>query len=85
MVNTRSEETGVKPTNCKCSEVDDLLPEDDKYVDPIFNSCYYEKETGWEICISEYENYGIVTTYYSPDKCDSEIICKNCVLEYKEG
>ena len=76
----------MKPTNCKCSEVDDLLPEDDKVdeEESILNFCYYEEETGWEICISEYEKYGIVTTYYSPDKWDSEIVCKNCILKYKE-
>ena len=74
----------MKPTNCACAEVDNLIPEGDEDVS-IFKCCYYEKDTGWEICISEYENYGIMTKYYSPDKFDLEFICKNCVLEYKEG
>ena len=74
----------MKLIKCTCSELDGLIPESDEYIKPIFKFCYYEKDTGWEICIYEYDNYGIMTTYYSPDKFDTEFICKKCVLEYKE-
>lgn len=72
----------MKPTNCNCNSCElDVLLEELKEPNKVYS---YINDMDWEVRISDYKSYGIVTTYYSPDKWDSEIVCKNCILKYKE-
>lgn len=87
MASLKLEIIGVRLINCYCNscELDDLLATTDEHSESVATYVDIDEVTGWKTVVDDYRIYGMETTYYSPDKSTTEIICLSCLLEWKKN